>query len=74
MGDLGVIHVDGYLEHKDRSKGIIMSGSENVSNIEVEIVVYAHPDVLEATIVGQPHDYWGETPCALVKLKLLKKN
>lgn len=56
-GDLGVIHPDGYLEHKDRSKDVIISGSENVSSIEVGIVVYAHPDVPEATIVGQPDDY-----------------
>lgn len=68
-GDLGVKHSDGYIELKDRSKDIIISGGENISTIEVESVLYTHPAVLEAAIVGRPDDYWGETPCAFVKLK-----
>lgn len=68
-GDLGVIHPDGYLDLKDRSKDIIISGGENISSIEIETVVYSHPNVLEAAVVGRPDDYWGETPCAFVKLK-----
>eukprot|EP01018_Ginkgo_biloba_P006172 Gb_00510 [translate_table: standard] len=68
-GDLGVVHPDGYVELKDRSKDIIISGGENVSSIEVETVLYSHPKVLEAAVVGRPDDYWGETPCAFVKLK-----
>lgn len=68
-GDLGVKHPDGYIELKDRSKDIIISGGENISTIEVESVLYTHPAVLEAAIVGRPDDYWGETPCAFVKLK-----
>ncbi|KAH7523411.1 butanoate--CoA ligase AAE1 [Ziziphus jujuba] len=68
-GDLGVKHPDGYIELKDRLKDIIISGGENISTIEVESVLYTHPAVLEAAIVGRPDDYWGETPCAFVKLK-----
>ncbi|KAJ6684633.1 ACYL-ACTIVATING ENZYME 2-RELATED [Salix purpurea] len=68
-GDLGVKHPDGYIELKDRSKDIIISGGENISSIEVESVLFSHPAVLEAAIVGRPDDYWGETPCAFVKLK-----
>lgn len=68
-GDLGVIHSDGYLELKDRSKDIIISGGENICSIEVETVIYAHPHVLEAAVVARPDDFWGETPCAFVKLK-----
>ncbi|KAL3518954.1 hypothetical protein ACH5RR_021543 [Cinchona calisaya] len=69
-GDLGVKHPDGYIELKDRSKDIIISGGENISSIEVESVIYSHPAVLEAAVVGRPDDYWGETPCAFVKLKV----
>ncbi|KAE8055834.1 hypothetical protein FH972_012652 [Carpinus fangiana] len=68
-GDLGVKHPDGYIELKDRSKDIIISGGENISTIEVESVIFSHPLVLEAAVVGRPDDHWGETPCAFVKLK-----
>ncbi len=68
-GDLGVMHPDGYLELKDRSKDIIISGGENISTIEVEGVLYQHPAVLEAAVVARPDDTWGETPCAFVMLK-----
>ncbi|KAJ8568159.1 hypothetical protein K7X08_020881 [Anisodus acutangulus] len=68
-GDLAVKHPDGYIELKDRSKDIIISGGENVSTIEVESVLFSHPAILEAAVVGRPDDYWGETPCAFVKLK-----
>lgn len=68
-GDLGVKHRDGYIELKDRSKDIIISGGENISTIEVESVIFGHPAVLEAAVVGRPDDHWGETPCAFVKLK-----
>ena len=68
-GDLGVMHEDGYIELKDRSKDIIISGGENISTIEVEEVLYKHTAVLEAAVVGRPDDTWGETPCAFVTLK-----
>ncbi len=68
-GDLGVTHPDGYIELKDRSKDIIISGGENISTIEVESVLYGHPSVLEAAVVARPDDKWGETPCAFVVLK-----
>ncbi|KDP36800.1 hypothetical protein JCGZ_08091 [Jatropha curcas] len=68
-GDLGVKHPDGYIELKDRSKDIIISGGENISTIEVESVLFSHPAVLEAAVVGRPDDHWGETPCAFVNLK-----
>ncbi|MBM3535628.1 MAG: acyl-CoA synthetase [Alphaproteobacteria bacterium] len=68
-GDLGVCHEDGYIELKDRSKDIIISGGENVSTIEVEGVLYRHPSVLEAAVVARPDEKWGETPCAFVTLK-----
>ncbi|CAA7020111.1 unnamed protein product [Microthlaspi erraticum] len=68
-GDLGVKHSDGYIELKDRSKDIIISGGENISSIEVESVLFTHPCVLEAAVVGRPDEYWGETTCAFVKLK-----
>ena len=68
-GDLAVMHPDGYVEIKDRSKDIIISGGENISSIEVEDVLYRHPDVLEAAVVAQPDAKWGETPCAFVLLK-----
>lgn len=68
-GDLAVKHPDGFIEVKDRSKDIIISGGENISTIEVESVIFSHPDVLEAAVVGRPDDHWGETPCAFVKLK-----
>ncbi len=68
-GDLGVIHPDGYIQLKDRSKDIIISGGENISSIEVEDVLYAHPAVLAVAVVAKPDDKWGETPCAFVELK-----
>lgn len=68
-GDLGVMHPDGYIELKDRSKDIIISGGENISTIEVEGVLYRHPAVLEAAVVARPDERWGETPCAFVTLR-----
>jgi fatty-acyl-CoA synthase len=68
-GDLGVMHEDGYIELKDRSKDIIISGGENISTIEVEGVLYKHPAVLEAAVVARPDDKWGETPCAFITLR-----
>jgi fatty-acyl-CoA synthase len=68
-GDLGVRHPDGYIELKDRSKDIIISGGENISTIEVESVLYKHPSVSEAAVVARPDEKWGETPCAFVTLK-----
>ena len=68
-GDLGVVHPDGYIELKDRSKDIIISGGENISTVEVETVLYRHPAVLEAAVVARPDPMWGETPCAFVTLK-----
>jgi fatty-acyl-CoA synthase len=68
-GDLAVAHPDGYVEIKDRSKDIIISGGENISTIEVEDVLYRHPAVLEAAVVAKPDADWGETPCAFVTLK-----
>jgi len=68
-GDLGVAHPDGYIELKDRSKDIIISGGENISTIEVESALYRHPAVLEAAVVARPDPVWGETPCAFVTLK-----
>lgn len=67
-GDLGVKHPDGYIDLRDRSKDIIISGGENISSIEVEGVIFSHPAVFEAAVVGRPDEYWGETPCAFVKL------
>jgi fatty-acyl-CoA synthase len=67
-GDLGVMHPDGYIELKDRSKDIIISGGENISTIEVEDVLYRHPCVLEGAVVARPDPMWGETPCAFVTL------
>jgi fatty-acyl-CoA synthase len=68
-GDLGVWLPDGYVELKDRSKDIIISGGENISSIEVEGILYRHPSVLEAAVAARPDDKWGETPCAFVTLK-----
>jgi len=68
-GDLGVAHADGYIELKDRSKDIIISGGESISTIEVEGVLYRHPAVMEAAVVARPDEKWGETPCAFVTLK-----
>ena len=68
-GDLAVVHPDGYLRIKDRSKDIIISGGENISSIEVEDVLYRHPAVMAAAVVAQPDARWGEVPCAFVELK-----
>jgi fatty-acyl-CoA synthase len=68
-GDLGVMHPDGYVEIKDRSKDIIISGGENISSIEVEGALYRHPAVLEAAVVARPDPQWGESPCAFVTLR-----
>jgi fatty-acyl-CoA synthase len=68
-GDLGVIHPDGYIQLKDRSKDIIISGGENISSIEVEDALYKHPAVQVVAVVARPDDKWGETPCAFVELK-----
>ena len=68
-GDLAVQYPDGYIKIKDRSKDIIISGGENISSIEVEDVLYRHPDVLAAAVVAKPDPRWGETPCAFVELK-----
>ncbi|MBC8219836.1 MAG: acyl-CoA synthetase [Proteobacteria bacterium] len=68
-GDLGVLHPDGYIELKDRSKDIIISGGENISSVEIENVLYQHEDILEAAVVARTDEKWGETPCAFVVLK-----
>jgi fatty-acyl-CoA synthase len=68
-GDLAVWHPDGYVEIKDRSKDIIISGGENISSLEVEEQLYRHPAVMEAAVVARPDATWGETPCAFVTLK-----
>ena len=68
-GDLGVLHADGYIQLKDRSKDIIISGGENISSIEVEDALYKHPAVQAAGVVAKPDAKWGETPCAFVELK-----
>ena len=68
-GDLGVMHPDGYIALKDRSKDIIISGGENISSVEVEDILYKHPAVMEAAVVAKPDEKWGETPCAFVELK-----
>ena len=68
-GDLGVMHPDGYIQLKDRSKDIIISGGENISSIELEDVLYGHPAVQAVSVVAKQDDKWGETPCAFVELK-----
>ncbi|MBS0474024.1 MAG: AMP-binding protein [Proteobacteria bacterium] len=67
-GDLAVVHEDGYIEIKDRSKDIIISGGENVSSIEVEEVLFTHPAVFQAAVVAVPDEKWGEVPCAVLEL------
>jgi len=67
-GDLGVMHPDGYIQLKDRSKDIIISGGENISSIEVEDVLYKHPAIAAAAVVALPDEKWGETPCAFIEL------
>ncbi|MBV1906852.1 MAG: acyl-CoA synthetase [Pseudomonadales bacterium] len=68
-GDLAVWHSDGYIQIKDRSKDVIISGGENISSIEIEDTLYRHPDVLEAAVVAKFDEKWGETPCAFITLK-----
>jgi fatty-acyl-CoA synthase len=68
-GDLAVQYPDGYIRIKDRSKDIIISGGENIASIEVEDVLYRHPDVLAAAVVARPDPKWGETPVAFIELK-----
>jgi fatty-acyl-CoA synthase len=68
-GDLGVMHPDGYIQLKDRSKDIIISGGENISSIEVEDVLYKHPSVAFCAVVAKPDEKWGETPCAFIELR-----
>jgi fatty-acyl-CoA synthase len=68
-GDLAVRHADGYVEVKDRSKDIIISGGENISSLEVEEALYRHPAVMEAAVVAMPDERYGERPCAFVALK-----
>ncbi len=68
-GDLGVMHADNYIQLKDRSKDIIISGGENISSIEVEDCLYKHPAIQAAAVVAKPDEKWGETPCAFVELK-----
>ncbi|VAH38835.1 unnamed protein product [Triticum turgidum subsp. durum] len=68
-GDVGVMHPDGYLEIRDRSKDVIISGGENISSVEVESLLYGHPAVNEAAVVARPDEFWGETPCAFVSFK-----
>ncbi len=68
-GDLGVMHPNGYVEIKDRSKDIIISGGENISSLEIEETLYKHPSVMEAAVVARPDEKWGEAPCAFITLK-----
>jgi fatty-acyl-CoA synthase len=68
-GDLGVRHPDGYLELRDRAKDVIISGGENITSIEVENALTEHPDVVEAAVVGMPHEKWGEVPIAFVRTR-----
>lgn len=68
-GDVGVVHHDGYLEVKDRSKDVIISGGENISSVKLENVLYWHPRVWEAAVVAMPHPRWGESPCAFISIK-----
>ena len=68
-GDLAVWYEDGYVQIKDRSKDIIISGGENISSIEIEDLLFRHPDILEAAVVAKTDEKWGETPCAFVTLR-----
>ena len=76
-GDIAVVHKNNYIQLKDRSKDIIISGGENISSIEVENVLFKHPDIIDAAVVAKKNDVWGESPCAFVQLKensLLKEH
>ncbi len=68
-GDLAVVHADGYVKIKDRSKDVIISGGENISSLEVEEVLYRHPAVIIAAVVAKPNEKWGEVPCAFIELR-----
>ena len=68
-GDLGVMHPDGYIQLKDRSKDIIISGGENISSIEIETILYEHPSVVGAAVVAKNDPKWGESPCAFIELR-----
>merc|ERR1711920_917604 len=68
-GDLAVMHSDGYIQLKDRSKDIIISGGENISSLEVESILYKHPKIAEAAVVARDDEKWGETPCAFLEIK-----
>ena len=68
-GDLAVMHPDGYLQIKDRSKDIIISGGENISSVEIEGALYKHPEVVAAAVVAKPDEKWGETPCAFLEMR-----
>ena len=68
-GDLGVMNEDGYIQLKDRSKDIIISGGENISTIEIENVLFQHPQIIDAAVVAKKDDKWGEVPCAFISLK-----
>ena len=68
-GDVGVMHPDGYVELRDRSKDVIISGGENISSIEVEQALASHPAVLECAVVAAPDDFWGEVPVAFIQLR-----
>ncbi|MEL6503535.1 MAG: AMP-binding protein [Pseudomonadota bacterium] len=68
-GDLAVQHADGYIQIRDRSKDIIISGGENISSVEIEGALYSHPDVQDAAVVAKPDEKWGEVPCAFIELK-----
>ncbi len=73
-GDLAVMHPDGYIQIKDRSKDIIISGGENISSIEIENTIAKHPSVSLAAVVAKPDEKWGETPCAFVELAPKQKS
>ena len=68
-GDIGVVYENGYIQIKDRSKDIIISGGENISTIEIENVLSQHPDIIDAAVVGKKDEKWGEIPCAFITLK-----
>ena len=68
-GDLAVVHENGYIQLKDRSKDIIISGGENISTIEIENLLFQHPDVIDAAVVAKKDKKWGEVPCAFITLK-----
>ena len=67
-GDLAVMHPSGYIQVKDRSKDIIISGGENISSVEIENIITKHPAVSLAAVVARPDEKWGETPCAFIEL------